>query len=101
MAQIFHGFEKEELWKLLVETAHALPMYKNHKRYVGDVLLNETPEISPQVLSVQLNIPLGEAMVLLEEIRDEKPAKGLAATASTSKGADRSLLDFREKTTGS
>lgn len=25
---------KEELWKVLVETVHALPMYKNHKRYV-------------------------------------------------------------------
>ncbi len=92
--QSIDGVEKEELWKILVETAHSLPMYKNHKRYVENVLLNETPGISAPELSVQLNIPLGEAMVLLVEIRSEKPATGATAATSTSKGSDRSLLDF-------
>jgi hypothetical protein len=95
MAQVPAGLQKEELWKTLVDTAHALPMYKNHKRYVEDVMLKEKPEISTQELAVQLNIPLGEALVLLEEVRGGKAPKSLAgAVASTSKGPDRTLSDF-------
>jgi hypothetical protein len=84
LSQVPGGLEKEELWKLLVDTAHALPMYKNHKRYVEDVMAKEKPEISPQELSVQLNIPLGEALVLLGEVRAGK----------SQKSSDRSLSDF-------
>lgn len=89
------GLKKEELWKVLVDTAQALPMYKNHKRYVEDVMLKEKPEIPPQELAVQLNIPLGEAMVLLEEVRGGKSVKGVAGVdANASKSSDRSLFDF-------
>lgn len=35
-------------------------------------MIKETPEISPKELAVQLNIPLGEAVVLLDEIRGSK-----------------------------
>ena len=28
--------DRDELWKLLVEAVHALPMYRSHKRYVED-----------------------------------------------------------------
>jgi hypothetical protein len=84
LSQVPGGLEKEELWKLLVDTAHALPMYKNHKRYVEDVMAKEKPEISPQELAVQLNIPLGEALVLLGEVRAGKAQKS----------SDRSLSEF-------
>ncbi len=95
MSQNPAGLPKEELWKILVETAHALPMYKNHKRYVEDVMLKEKPEISPQELAIQLNIPAGEALVMLEEIRGSKPAKSPAGViTSSSKKPDHSLLDF-------
>jgi hypothetical protein len=84
---------KEELWNALVQTAHALLMYKNHKRYVEEILLKERPDISPQELAVRLSIPLGEALVLLSELRSEagRP-KGVKETSS--KTDDRSLLDY-------
>ena len=88
--------EKEELWKLLVDTVHSLPMYKNHKRYVEDVMVKEKPEISPQELAVQLNIPLGEALILLTEVRGGKAPKTLVGVvANASKSSDHTLSDFR------
>jgi hypothetical protein len=71
-------------------------MYKSHKRYVEDFMIKETPEISPKELAVQLNIPLGEALVLLDEISGSKTqdrAWSSSPTASKS-GVDRSLLEY-------
>jgi hypothetical protein len=95
MAQARVALQKDELWKLLVDTVHALPMYKNHKRYVQDVMLKERPDISPQELAVQINIPLGEAIVLLDEVRGVGLHQGEAESgASGAKSVDRTLLDF-------
>jgi hypothetical protein len=70
-------------------------MYKNHKRYLQDVMLKERSDISAKELSVQLNIPLGEAIVLLDEIRGSQPKEAAPDNLSgRSKPADRSLLDF-------
>jgi hypothetical protein len=70
-------------------------MYKSHKRYVEDFMIKETPEISPKELAVQLNIPLGEALVLLDEIRGSKTHDHAWLSSSSPKSAtDRSLLDF-------
>ena len=88
---------RDELWNLLVETVHALPMYKSHKRYVEEIMLKETPQISPQELSVQLNIPQGEAIVLLNEIRVEPTSNSPLTSEKSSKPvADRSLLEFNK-----
>ena len=95
MSQGPAAVQKNELWRLLVETVHALPMYKHHKRYVQDVMVKDRPDISARELAVQINIPLGEAMVLLEEVRGTSVPQ--AATDSASGGgkpADRTLLDF-------
>ena len=96
MANIRNSIEKEELWNALVDTAHALIMYKSHKRYVQEVMLKESPDISPQELAVRLNIPIGESLVLLSETRDgeSEGAKTKTATEEGSKRDDRSLLDF-------
>ncbi len=89
------GLEKEQIWKILVDTAHTLPMYKSHKRYLEDVMIKEKPEISPQELAVQLNVPLGEALVLLEEVRGGKVAKSASgASTNISNVSDRTLMDF-------
>jgi pantetheine-phosphate adenylyltransferase len=56
-------------WEVLVETVRALPMYPAHKAYVRDKLLSENPGISPEELRARLGIPLGEAMVILREVR--------------------------------
>ena len=90
---------RDELWKLLVETVHSLPMYKSHKRYVEEIMIKETPQISQQELAVQLNIPLGEAIILLNEIRGEQPPQDPTSSdlEKTSKPAvDRSLLEFNK-----
>ena len=93
MSSIPSALSKEELWNALVQTSHALLMYRNHKRYVEEVMLKEKPDISPQELAIRLSIPLGEALVLLSETRNEigKP-KGARETGS--KSDDRSLLDY-------
>jgi hypothetical protein len=50
-------------------------MYKYHKRYISTVVLNEKPEITPKRLSLELRIPLGEALVVLHELEAEQKAK--------------------------
>ena len=64
--------ERNPLWLILVEAVHALPMYPFHKAYVRDNLILESPDISAEELSLRLDIPLGEAMVILHEIEEEK-----------------------------
>jgi hypothetical protein len=89
------SLQRDELWKVLVDTVHALPMYKNHKRYVEDSMIKEKPDISPQELAVQINIPLGEALVLLDEIRGPPTEQNAGIPAASSpKPAGRTLLDF-------
>lgn len=88
------GLQKDELWKLLAETVHALPMYKHHKHYVEDVMLKEKPNISSRELAVQLNITLGEAVVLLDELRGDGTGARAVATSDPSKRPGRTLLDF-------
>ena len=63
--------ERNPLWLILVETVHALPMYPSHKAYVRDILILEHPRISVEELSLRLDIPLGEAMVILHEIEEK------------------------------
>lgn len=64
--------ERNPLWLILVETVHELPMYLSHKAYVGDSLIIESPDISAEELSLRMDIPLGEAMVILHEIEKEE-----------------------------
>jgi len=87
------SLSKEELWSALVQTAHSLLMYNNHKRYLEEVMLKDKPEISAQELAIRLSIPLGEALVLLSETRAEpEAAKGVNGNAPKNDG--RSLLDY-------
>jgi hypothetical protein len=89
------AFQKEELWKLLVDTVHSLPMYNYHKHYVQEVMLKEKPEISTQELSVQINIPIGEAIVLLEELRPSRVSlEPTNAAGGNSKPTGKTLFDF-------
>jgi hypothetical protein len=95
LSQTSAALQKDELWKLLVETVHALPMYKHHKRYVQDVMLKERPNISAKELAVQINVPLGEAMVLLDELHPTEISENAPESRpSEGKSANRTLLDF-------
>jgi len=68
-------YVKEKLWPILVETVHAMVMYPHHKAYVRDVVLHEKPDITPQELASRLGIPLGEALVILYELKNEAKSK--------------------------
>ncbi len=67
--------DKNALWGVLVEVVHSLPLYRSHKNYVKEVILPEKTGIKPEELSERLGMPLGEAMVILEELTREMVRK--------------------------
>jgi len=60
------------LWTILVETVHAMVMFPHHKAYVRDFVLHEQPDVTPKDLATKLSIPLGEALVILYELKKQK-----------------------------
>ena len=71
MRAVTVDLERNPLWLILIEAVHALPMYPSHKAYVRNSLALEAPEASVEELSYRLDIPLGEALVILHEIKKE------------------------------
>jgi len=65
-------YSKEALWQLLVETVHASVMYPTHKGYTRDSILPQETNITANELSERLGMPLGEALVILSELVEEK-----------------------------
>ncbi len=65
--------EKNPLWGVLVEAVHSMPLYRSHKSYVKETILSQKPNVTPEELSERIGMPLGEAMVILDELRIEKP----------------------------
>lgn len=68
------NLDKNSLWGVLVEVVHSLPLYRSHKNYIKEVILPEKPNVQPEELSERLGMPLGEAMVILEELGRENSA---------------------------
>lgn len=67
--------ERNPLWFILVEAVHALPMYGAHKAYVRDRMLLQISDATAEEISMRLDIPLGEAMVILHELEGEKTSE--------------------------
>lgn len=65
-------FTKEKVWQLLVETVHAAVMYPTHKAYTRDKILPEKPELTANELAERLGMPLGEALIILSELAEER-----------------------------
>ncbi len=63
--------EDNQLWPILVDIVHSLVMYKPHKQYISDLLEKEPPP-DPELLSLNLGITLGETLVILKELLQEK-----------------------------
>jgi len=63
---------KEKLWQLLVEAVHASVMYPTHKAYTRDSILPQKADVTANELAERLGMPLGEAMVILCELADER-----------------------------
>jgi len=57
------------LWPILVEAVHTIVMYPHHKAYTSNNLLSQQPDINPRELATKLSISLGEALVILYELR--------------------------------
>ncbi len=65
-------YMKEKLWPILVETVHVSVMYPNHKAYTRETILPEKPDIAALELANRLNMSLGEALVILHELAEER-----------------------------
>ena len=65
-------YMKEKLWPILVETVHASVMYPSRKAYTREAILREKPDITPAELANRLNAPLGEAIIILCELAEER-----------------------------
>ena len=63
---------KEKLWPVLVQTVHASVMYPSHKAYIRETVLQEKPDITASELANRMNLPLGEALVILYELAEER-----------------------------
>jgi hypothetical protein len=64
-------YTKDRLWPILVETAHALVMYIHHKTYVEEFILHDKTDVNANELAARLGITLGEALVILQELREQ------------------------------
>jgi len=62
---------KEKLWPILVETVRASVMYPSHKAYTRETILREKPDITASELANRLSMSLGEALVILHELKKE------------------------------
>jgi len=67
----FSKYVNNPLWPILVETVHAMIMYRHHKAYIKEKILSEDSNITPRELSAKMSIPLGEALVILYELKNE------------------------------
>ena len=65
-------YTKEALWQLLVETVHASVMYPTHKGYTRDSILPQKADVTANELAERLGMPLGEALVILSELTEER-----------------------------
>lgn len=65
-------YMKEKLWPILVDTVHASVMYPSRKAYTREEILHEKPDITPAELANRLNTSLGEAIVILYELAEER-----------------------------
>ncbi|MBN1357349.1 winged helix-turn-helix domain-containing protein [Candidatus Bathyarchaeota archaeon] len=65
-------YMKEKLWPILIETVHASVMYPTHKAYTRETILQEKPEITASELANRLNMSLGEALVILHELAEDR-----------------------------
>jgi hypothetical protein len=72
MTMNLEEFTKEKLWLILVETVHKAVMYPSHKAYIRDKILHEKPDITPIELANRFNMSVGEALVILDELSEER-----------------------------
>lgn len=65
-------YMQEKLWPILVETVLASVMYPSHKAYTREIILQEKPDITASELANRLSMSIGEALVILHELAEER-----------------------------
>jgi len=65
-------YTKEKLWQLLIDTVHVSVMYATHKAYIRDNILPQKADVTANELAQRLDMPLGEALVILSELTEER-----------------------------
>ena len=65
-------YTKERLWQLLVEAIHASVMYPTHKAYTRSKILPQKADVTASELAERLGMPLGEALIILSELVEER-----------------------------
>jgi hypothetical protein len=65
-------YTREKLWPILIEMVHTSVMYPSRKAYTRDTILPEKADTTPTELAARLNMPLGEALVILYELTEER-----------------------------
>ena len=68
----WQDYLNSSLWSILIDTVHSMVMYRHHKAYVRDVVLVEQPNITAKDLALNLNISLGESLIILYELQSSK-----------------------------
>jgi len=71
------NYSKEHLWQLLVDTVHVSILYNSHKAYTKDTILKENSNITPEELAHRLNMSLGAALVILDELNNQQKTPSL------------------------
>ncbi len=61
--------KKHPLWPILVETAQRNPLFPGVVSYALNNILPSMPNITPRELASRLSISLGEALVILDRLR--------------------------------
>ncbi len=72
MPMNLEAYSKEQLWQLMLEAVHASVMYPTHKAYTRDSILPQNADVSASELAEMLGMPLGEALVILDELRQDR-----------------------------
>jgi hypothetical protein len=65
-------YSKEKLWQMLVEAVHASVMYPTHKAYTRGSILPLKADVTASELAERLGMSLGEALVILSELAEER-----------------------------
>ena len=67
----YENYLASPLWSILVETVHSGILYPHHRSYAESVVLRENPNITAIQLATLMGISIGEALVILHELRTQ------------------------------
>jgi len=59
-------------WAILQETVKSMVLFPHHMAYTRDHILPGRPYITPEELGIQLDVPLGVALVILDQLKTEQ-----------------------------